>query len=88
MYFYLFSLLVFSLGTVGFAFAAAAVIFGELHLTLSVFNVQVFSSLTPLVILSRMKICGKEHLSLMQILSLLDPLTQICVSLPPTVTFS
>ena len=86
MYFYLSSLLRSFLGTIGFVFAAAA-IFWELHLTPSMSNVQVFSLLTTLVILSRTNICAKEHLSLVQTLSFFDPLTQICISLPPTVTF-
>ena len=87
--FYLSSLPVSSLRTVGFAFAAAAAAFtfGELHLTPSVTNVQVFSSLTPLVIFSRLNICANVHQLLVQTLSLLDPFIQIIISLPPTVTF-
>ena len=81
------SLPVSSLRTVGFAFATAAVTFGELHLTSSMANVQVFSSLTPLVIFSRVNICANVHRLFVQTLPLLNPFIQMIVSFPPTVTF-
>ena len=61
--------------------------FRELYLTLSVANVQLFSSLTPLGIFLRLNICANIHQLLVQTLSLLDPFIQILVSLPPSVTF-
>ena len=87
MYFYLSSLPVSWLRTVGFAFAAAAVTVGELHVMSSMANVQVFSSLTLLVIFSRVNICANLHQLFVQTLSLLDPFIQMIVSFPPTVTF-
>ena len=72
-------------GTFAFAFAVVAQFFVELHLTQSVSNNQVFSSSTPLVIVSRTKICVNVHLLLTQTLSPLDPLRQICTYLPSTV---
>ena len=68
-----------TLRTVGFAFAAAAVTTGELHVTPSMANVQ--------VILSKANICTNLHRLFVQTLSLLDPFIQMIVSFPPTVTF-
>ena len=88
IYIYIHALYSFFLSGSSFrTFAFPFAIFGEPHLTLSMSNAHLFRSLTPLVILSRTKICAKVYLLLVQTLSLLNPFRQTVTTLPSTVTF-